>query len=71
MADQSTRLEAHIDRAACEATGMCMRVLPAVFGRGDDGLAVILGPVTEADLGLYEEAAAICPTAAISAKETS
>jgi ferredoxin len=48
---------------------MCTRVLPAVFGRGEDGFPVVLGPVPKADVELYEEAAAICPTAAISAVE--
>lgn len=55
-----------VDRAACEGTGYCVKVAPAVFRLGDDGVAeLIVSEVPEVLEEEVAEAESLCPTLAI------
>jgi ferredoxin len=55
-----------IDRQKCIGSGDCVISAPALFGQGDDGVAVLMGESVTEDLGaLAFEAAANCPSGAL------
>lgn len=55
-----------VDTGKCIGAGQCALVAPEVFDQDDDGTVVVLraDPPAEAD-GAVEQAAALCPAAAI------
>jgi ferredoxin len=55
---------ASIDRQACMGSGNCLYWAPEVFDLDDDGIAVVIGDVTDTD-DRVRQAAANCPTGAI------
>lgn len=55
---------ASIDRQACMGSGNCLYWAPEVFDLDDDGIAVVIGAVTDTD-DRVRQAAANCPTGAI------
>jgi ferredoxin len=55
-----------IDTLICEGTGYCVRVVPEVFGIGENGLGEVLQVRPSSKVGdLLEEASILCPTRAI------
>ncbi|WP_374238232.1 ferredoxin [Actinoplanes sp. DH11] len=57
-----------VDREKCCGAGQCVLLAPAVFDQGeDDGIVLLLRPEPgEPDRAAVAEAAAVCPTGAIS-----
>jgi len=65
--DQAELLEVRTDGKRCCGAGHCVRIAPAVFDQDErDGTVVLLEPHPTGDLApLIHEAAALCPTSAI------
>jgi ferredoxin len=60
-----------VDRDRCVGSAYCLRIAPATFDVGDDGIAVVLdADVTGAQAAAVREAEADCPSMAISVKES-
>lgn len=55
-----------VDRETCQAHGQCAFVAPDIFVLDDDGELHYREDVPDAELEAAREAAAFCPTAAIS-----
>ena len=53
-----------IDRFVCIGSGTCVRLAPGAFELDDEGVAVLVNPLT-ADLSELQQAERACPTAAI------
>jgi ferredoxin len=58
-----------IDRAACMGSGNCAYWSPEVFDLDDEGIAVVIGEVTDHE-DRVQLAATNCPTSAIHFEET-
>ena len=64
-----------VDTDRCVGSAYCLRIAPASFDLGDDGIAVVLaaadvtGTGTDAQAAAAREAAASCPSMAISVQE--
>lgn len=55
-----------VDQPKCVASGQCVLAAPDIFDQDDDGIAIVLEDSPSADQRpVLEEAAAICPAAAI------
>ena len=54
-----------VDSRLCMGTGACAFARPDVFDLGDEGVAVVIGPVDGNDLNL-RDVVAECPTGALS-----
>jgi ferredoxin len=60
-----------VDRDRCVGSAYCLRIAPATFDVGDDGIAVVLdADVTGAQAAAAREAEADCPSMAISIDES-
>jgi ferredoxin len=60
-----------VDRDRCVGSAYCLRIAPATFDVGDDGIAVVLDTgVTGAQAAAAREAEADCPSMAISIDES-
>lgn len=61
-----------VDQERCCGAGQCVLLVPEVFDqREEDGVVLLLDPAPPAALhGDVQHAAAVCPTAAITAAET-
>ena len=60
-----------VDRDRCVGSAYCLRIAPATFDVGDDGIAVVLdADVTGARAEAAREAEADCPSMAISIEES-
>ena len=60
-----------IDRDRCVGSAYCLRIAPATFDVGDDGIAVVLdADVTGGQAAAAREAEADCPSMAISVEES-
>lgn len=60
-----------VDRDRCVGSAYCLRIAPATFDVGDDGIAVVLDAgVTGAQADAAREAEADCPSMAISIEES-
>jgi ferredoxin len=60
-----------VDRDRCVGSAYCLRIAPATFDVGDDGIAVVLdADVTGAQSDAVREAEADCPSMAISIEES-
>jgi ferredoxin len=60
-----------VDRDRCVGSAYCLRIAPATFNVGDDGIAVVLdADVTGAQAAAAREAEADCPSMAISIDES-
>ena len=60
-----------VDRDRCVGSAYCLRIAPATFDVGDDGIAVVLDTdVTGAQAAAAREAEADCPSTAISIDES-
>jgi ferredoxin len=56
-----------VDRERCVGSGSCEMLAPEVFEVGDDGVVVVLRPLSEPDdRALAEDAVQACPTRALS-----
>lgn len=54
------------DRRKCVGAGLCVMTAGDLFGQADeDGLVVLLAPVTEADEARVREAEHLCPSGAL------
>ena len=53
-----------VDRDRCMATGACVHAKPEVFAIGDDGTAMVVGPV-DGDDEFLRDVVAECPTDAL------
>ena len=64
-------LHVSVDREKCCGAGQCVLLAPAVFDQGEnDGIVVLLDPRPAGPLhAAVREAAAVCPTSAISVDE--
>ncbi|MGC5012297.1 ferredoxin [Streptosporangium sp. DT93] len=62
-----------VDTGLCCGAGQCVLLAPGVFDQGeDDGIVVLLDPAPAESLhAAVREAAAVCPTSAISVDERS
>jgi ferredoxin len=60
-------ITARIDERACAAHGDCLDVAPQAFALSDDDVAMVVGSAPEDTL---VEAAAACPSVAISVVDT-
>ncbi|GAA2985738.1 ferredoxin [Streptosporangium longisporum] len=60
-----------VDTTLCCGAGQCVLLAPDVFDQGeDDGIVVLLDPAPAGPLhAAVREAAAVCPTGAISLRE--
>lgn len=65
--DAENRLLVAVHEERCMGVGSCAMIAPAVFGqRDEDGTVALLEPVPSPDqYGAVEEAAYLCPAAAI------
>lgn len=59
------KMRAKIDREGCIGCGLCASVCPSVFGMAGDGLAEVIGDVTEGIVNDAKEAADSCPVGVI------
>jgi ferredoxin len=60
-----------VDRDRCVGSAYCLRIAPATFDVGDDGIAVVLDAgVTGAQAAAAREAEADCPSMAIAIDES-
>ena len=60
-----------VDRDRCVGSAYCLRIAPATFDVGDDGIAVVLdADVTGTQAAAAREAEADCPSMAISIDES-
>jgi ferredoxin len=60
-----------VDRDRCVGSAYCLRIAPAVFDLGDDGIAVVLdADVADPLAAAAREAGADCPSMAISIEES-
>lgn len=58
-------MEPTINKSLCIACGACESLAPSVFEVGAEGVAEVIGPVTDFNKGNVIEAAEACPTQAI------
>lgn len=58
-------MKATVDHDLCIGCGICASMCPEVFEMGDDGLAYVIAEVTSELEAGAQEAAAACPTDAI------
>ena len=64
------KISIKIDREQCMGTGVCVLAAPEVFDQDDDGTAILYPNFdSEKFLKQIREAAASCPTKAISIEE--
>ena len=64
------KISIKIDREQCMGTGVCVLAAPEVFDQDDDGTAILYPSYdSEKCLKQIREAAASCPTKAISIEE--
>jgi ferredoxin len=61
--------EIHIDRSTCMGSGNCSFWAPGVFDLDDEGIAVVVGDLTDHE-DRVELAAQHCPTASITVRPT-
>ena len=54
-----------VNADACTGCGLCADIAPGAFEVNDDGIAVVLDPITD-DEDTVQEAADSCPVEAIS-----
>ena len=59
-------MKAIIDRDGCVSCTLCTDTCPEVFTMADDGLAAVIGEVTDNNIDLVKKAAADCPVSVIS-----
>ncbi|GAA2688300.1 ferredoxin [Streptomyces lunalinharesii] len=55
-----------VDTGRCVGAGQCVLTAPDLFDQDDDGLVTVLDPASDAPAGAAREAAALCPSGAIS-----
>ncbi|AKA08008.1 MULTISPECIES: ferredoxin [Streptomyces] len=55
-----------VDTGRCVGAGQCVLTAPDLFDQDDDGLVTVLDPTAGASAGAAREAAALCPSGAIS-----
>lgn len=58
-------MKAIVNEELCIGCGMCESICPEVFEMNDDGIAVVIGEVTEDLADSANEAKEACPTEAI------
>jgi len=63
-------MRVRVDPTQCGCSGYCVRLVPQVFCQGEGGVArAIEGEVLPSLIDTVREAAAVCPTSAISIDE--
>ncbi len=62
-------MKAVIDRNGCIGCGLCVDLCPEVFAMDSDGLAKVIGEVTDANKGQAKEAAHDCPSDVITIED--
>ncbi|AIA08328.1 ferredoxin [Streptomyces noursei] len=55
-----------VDTGRCVGAGQCVLTAPDLFDQDDDGLVTVLDPTAGVSAGAAREAAALCPSGAIS-----
>ncbi|WP_275460913.1 ferredoxin [Streptomyces noursei] len=55
-----------VDTGRCVGAGQCVLTAPDLFDQDDDGLVTVLDPTAGPSAGAAREAAALCPSGAIS-----